>query len=285
MAGFSTITSPGPTPPRPRSFARRLTSGVRVQRLRPAMGTWVTIEATAPTESQAVAAIEAAYAAIADVEWRMHPRREGSELAFINSAAPQTSLLISDPMWRVFRLAHAVHALCDGAFDPCLPSHPGRLTDLALSPAGMPSRSALCRVPLALDLGGIAKGYAIDRAIEALRAAACDSGCVNAGGDLRLYGRTEQLLLRRADGACEPLTLTNRALAVTDLEVDARQRPAEHQGYYRRCGPGAPRNRYAAVVAASAVVADALTKCVLFADSQCAARALRALGARRVGRS
>jgi thiamine biosynthesis lipoprotein len=247
------------------------------------MGTWVTIEARAPTQLQAGAAIEAAYRAIADVEWRMHPRREGSELGRINSAAPQTPVPIADSTWRVFQLAQAVHALCDGAFDPCLPSHPGRLSDLALSAPEMKLRSALCRVPVALDLGGIAKGYAIDRAIEALRAAGCSSGLVNAGGDLRVYGQSADVLLRHADGTCLPVRLDNAALAVSDLDLDARQRPAEHRGYYRRSGSASPRRRYAAVVAASAAVADALTKCVLLADARCAMRTLRAFRARGVG--
>jgi FAD:protein FMN transferase len=260
-----------------------LSFGVRVQRLRVAMGTWVTIEARAPAEPLAAAAIEAAYGAIAEVEWRLHPRREGSELARINSAAPQTPVPIADSTWRVLQLAHAVHALSDGAFDPCLPSHPGRLSDLALSAPETKSREALCRVPLALDLGGIAKGYAIDRATEALRAAGCASGLVNAGGDLRVYGGSEDILLRYADGACLPVRLKNAALAVSDLDLDARQRPAEHQGYYRRSGSVSPRRRYAAVVAASAAVADALTKCVLLADARCATRTLRAFHARRVG--
>ena len=247
------------------------------------MGTWVTIEATAPSEPLAVAGIQAAYRAIAEVEWRMHPRRDGSDLALINSAAPQTRISIADSTWRVLRLAQAVHALSDGAFDPCLPSLPGRLFDLVVSASEVRSRSALCRVPLALDLGGIAKGYAIDRAIEALCAAGCVSGLVNAGGDLRVSGRSEGILLRRADRTCEPLTLTNAALAVTDLDVDVRQRAAEHQGYYRRSGRAPPESRYAAVVASSAAVADALTKCVLFAEALSAERALRTLEARRVG--
>ena len=258
-------------------------SGVRMQRLRLALGTWVTIEATAATEASAVTGIEAAYWAIAEVERRMHPSREGSDLARINSAPRQTRIPIADSTWCVLQLAQTVHALSDGAFDPCLPLQAGRLPDLALSAPEMKFHSALCQLPLALDLGGIAKGYAIDRAIEALRAAGCVSGYINAGGDLRIYGRTERVLLRRADGTCEPLTLTHAALAVTDLDVDVRHRPAEHQGYYRRPGPASPRSRYAAVVAPSAGVADALTKCLLFAGARRAEDALRALEARRVG--
>jgi thiamine biosynthesis lipoprotein len=212
----------------------------------------------------------------------MHPRREGSDLARINSTIPQTLVSIADSTWRVLRLAQLVHALSDGTFDPCLPSYPGRLSDLILSAPTVASRSVVCRVPLAVDLGGIAKGYAIDRAIEALRAAGCRSGVVNAGGDLRVYGRSESVLLRHVDGACLPVRLHSAALAVSDLDLDARQRPAEHQGYYRRSGPAAPRGRYAAVVAARAAVADALTKCVLLADARCATRTLHAFRARRV---
>jgi hypothetical protein len=77
--------------------------------------------------------------------------------------------------------------------------------------------------------------------------------------------------------------LENAALAVSDLDLDARQRPAEHQGYYRRSAAVSPRRRYAAVLAARAAVADALTKCVLLADARCAMRTLRAFRARRVG--
>ena len=42
--------------------------------------------------------------------------------------------------------------------------------------------------PICLDLGGIAKGFAIDKAVESLIASGVLSGCVNAGGDLRVFG-------------------------------------------------------------------------------------------------
>ena len=187
--------------------------------------------------------------------------------------------------WEVLRLAHSVCDLSGGVFDPCLPSHRGRLCDLRISapgPAGTQLPWAMCLAPLALDLGGIAKGYAIDLAVDALRAAGCASGLVNAGGDLRVYGRSADVLLRDAAGECVPLRLKDEALAVSDLDVSAGRRTAEHRGYYRRSGAAGPVRRYAAVVAPEAAVADALTKCVLLAEENCAARALRALHARRI---
>jgi thiamine biosynthesis lipoprotein len=257
-------------------------SAARVQRLRPGMGTWVAVEAAAETHQGALAGVEAAYLAIQHIERRLHPRREGSELQRIRSAPLYTPVPIAGVTWQLLRLAQSVYALSDGVFDPCLPGHPGRLCDLMLSDPGSESPWALCRVPLALDLGGIAKGYAIDHAIEALRAAGCAAGAVNAGGDLRVYGRSDTVLLRHGDGSCVPLTLSDEALAVSDLDADAGRRPAEHQGYYRRSGGTRNGRRYAAVVAARAAIADALTKCVLLAGEQCAARTLRALGARLI---
>ena len=47
----------------------------------------------------------------------------------------------------------------------------------------------LGRHGMQLDLGGVAKGFAVDQAVAALRAQGVRSGMVNAGGDLGLLGR------------------------------------------------------------------------------------------------
>jgi thiamine biosynthesis lipoprotein len=251
-----------------------------VRRLRIALGTWIALEATAASDTAARGAIESAYAAIAELAWRLHPLRNGSDVARINAAPPGTRVPIHASSARVLRLAHQIYALTDGVFDPCLPILPGRLGNLELSgdsPAG--PAWALCHSPLALDLGGIAKGYAVDCAIDALLSAGCAAGLVNAGGDLRLFGeRRETILLRHAQGACEPLFLENTALAVSD--VDSRHRPAEHRGYYLRRTAGGAARHFAAVLAPTAAVADALTKCVLLDPGAGTARALQMLGGR-----
>ncbi len=266
----------------PGSIARIGGSEARVERLRPALGTWVSLEARASTEAAALAGLEAAYLTIRRIERQLHPSREGSEIRTIQAVPLGKRVLVAFTTWEVLSLAQRIHALSEGVFDPCLPCRPGRVRDLMISEPGTESPWALCRAPLALDLGGIAKGYAIDRAIEALRVAGCTSGLVNAGGDLRTYGRSETVLLRRRDGSCVPLTLKDEALAVSDLDADPARRPPEHRGYYCRSGEIGAVNRYAAVGAASAAIADALTKCVLLAGERCAARALCALDARRI---
>jgi FAD:protein FMN transferase len=256
------------------------------KRLRIALGTWIAIEASGAAgpddqvAGETAQAVDAAYAAISAVEARMHPTRAGSDLARINAAPLDSPIEVQADTWQLLKLAQRLHRLTDGIFDPCLPTHAGRLQDLEISSKGP---LLICHAPVQLDLGGIAKGHAIDLAIEKLSSLGCTSGLVNAGGDLRVFGdRQETILLRRGAGTrayFRPLDLANAALAVSDL--DAVEWPAEHRGYYSRVGPTTSL-RYAAVVAKDAVTADALTKCVLLCPIDTTERVLRELEARSV---
>ena len=230
-------------------------------RLRPAMGTWIALHAEAASEGSAIAGINAAYAAIRRVEVRMHPRDAGSDLAAINAARPGAPVRIDDWTWEVLVLAQRIARLSDGVFDPCLATAPGRIADLDTATPGV----AVSESELRVDLGGIAKGFAVDKAIEAMIAAGCTSGLVNAGGDLRVFG-VERAMLLQARGALPYwVALSNEALAVSDPCSESR--PSEHVGYYLRDGAAPRVLRPAAVVARSAAVADALTKCALLAPA------------------
>jgi thiamine biosynthesis lipoprotein len=270
------------------------------RRLRIAMGTWVAIEPrvthiAVASEQAAIekAAVKAAYAAIGAVEQTMHPTRPGSDLSRVNTAPLNTPIQVQPDTWDLLHLAQRLHSLTDGAFDPCLPEQPGRLPDVELRSDSM----LVCRAPVAIDLGGIAKGHAIDRAIETLSEHGCTGGLVNAGGDLRVFGdHAETILLRQSQSSIDamtttapssvtsaprefiyhPLQLQNAALAVSDL--DATDRPIEHQGYYNHTGRE-PLRRFAAVVAKQAAIADALTKCVLLCNPELVTRVLREFGA------
>ena len=260
------------------------------KRLRIVLGTWVAIEAMAADADEELSAIEAAYAVIGAVATRMHPTRPGSDLAAINSAPLHTPVEVQPDTWQLLKLAQRLYAATGGVFDPCLPSRPGRLPDIEIgSEEEDEEPTVICHAPVCLDLGGIAKGHAIDRAIATLIAQGCESGLVNAGGDLRVFGDRKDTILLRRGREFHPMDLENSALAVSDL--DATERPEEHQGYYRRVSPACgevgraiptPERRYAAVIAQEAVIADALTKCVLLCPSDLAARALREFAAQSV---
>jgi hypothetical protein len=116
--------------------------------------------------------------------------------------------------------------------------------------------------PLWIDLGGIAKGYAVDRAMEKLRARGAVQACVNAGGDLSVHGPdSESVLLRtgQAPGDVVPvLEIENAAVASSGFSTYRSLDPGPHiDGRSRR---PTPAGRFVSVVADHCVVADALTK-------------------------
>jgi thiamine biosynthesis lipoprotein len=254
--------------------------GSGARRLRICMGTLVAVEATALSTAAATAAVEAAFATIAAIEHRLHPRRPASDLARINDASPLAPVAVHPSTCELLALAHQLNTLTAGAFDPCLPTQPGRMPDV-LTTAG---HEVLCHQKVALDFGGFAKGYAVDCAVETLLSHGCTAGLVNAGGDLRVFGtQAEPILLREPDGTLAEVPLSNAALAVSD--ASSTSRPPEHRGYYLRTATRVeipPATNYAAVIARQAVWADALAKCVLLCPAEVAARALQTFGARQL---
>jgi len=230
------------------------------RRLRPLMGTLCAIEAEGPSEA-VHHGIAAAFAAMTHVDLCMHPTRGSSDLARLNGSV-DARVNIDPATWEVLTLAHQLHRRSDGVFDPCLPDRSGRMSDVEL----LPDFTAMCHAPVAIDLGGIAKGYAVDRAITALQLAGCRSGVVNAGGDVRVFGElSQQMTIRLQNRQHLNITLNNVALAVS--EIDAPDRPLEHRGYYSRQANMKSTCNHVAILAEQAAVADALTKCAIFCSS------------------
>ncbi len=222
------------------------------------MGTIVAISAEAHTAQSALCGIEAAFAAIDQVDRLMHPTRIGGDLVAIHQGKLGAPVAVHAWTWEVLALSRHMNQISHGAFDPCLPGAQGGFADLQL----VPPQSVILHRSLRIDLGGIAKGYAIDRALDALRAVGCRSGLVNAGGDLAVFGdRSYPVVIRGQCAAGSMVELKNSALASSDVCSSAR--PAEHRGYYhgvtrREIGSGR-----VSVSAPRAAIADALTKCLL----------------------
>jgi FAD:protein FMN transferase len=221
------------------------------------MGTLVAISAEADTAQNALSGIESAFEAIAQVERLMHPTQAGSDLLAIRQGMLGCPLAVHSWTWEVLAQAQRLNQISKGAFDPCLPGATGRFADLELA---APQRVIPHR-PLHIDLGGIAKGFAVDRALMALRAAGCRGGLVNAGGDLAVFGERVHAIVIREDAGDTVIELMNGALATSD--VCAADRPPEHRGYYHGLDRREIKAGRVSIVAASAAIADALTKCLL----------------------
>ena len=248
-------------------------------RLRIAFGTFVAVEAEASDGAAADRALEAAFGALATVERLMHPTRPGSDLTRLALCKPGRRVPLDPWTWELLALCGRLHRASSGRFDPCLPRAAGRLPDLDLTEPPF----AGVRAALRIDLGGIAKGFAVDRALEVLRAHGCSGGLVNAGGDLAAFGaRAHRIICRTAHGNVV-VELRDAALATSEVghARTSASRPPEHQGHYHGVDGTAAAPGAVTVTAASAAVADGLTKCLLLAPTAAQQdRLLRLFGAR-----
>jgi thiamine biosynthesis lipoprotein ApbE len=120
-----------------------------------------------------------------------------------------------------------------------------------------------------IDLGGIAKGFAVDCAVEALRRHEVAEGLVNAGGDLRTFGTQSHDIdirdPRQPDRPMCRVALRNVALASSAGRFDPlRSGHVLHSGVIDPATAMPVRSiRGATVCAPSCMIADALTKVVM----------------------
>jgi thiamine biosynthesis lipoprotein len=275
-------------------------ASAEIRRARPLLGTFVEIIAIGPEPSGLEAAAEAAFAAIAKVHRLMSFHDPASDVSRLNRAAARGPVRVDASTWDVIAAAVDLNRRSHGSFDIAvapllqgaglLPPAAAGGTDDA-TPAGGDAIEMLAghrirfRGPgTRIDLGGIAKGFAVDRAIEALRARGVGAALVNAGGDLAAFGPSAWPIHlrdprdpRETIGAIE---IRDEALASTGGGFDpiASPRVIGPAVFDPRASAPATAIAGATVRAPSAMVADALTKLVMI-DGEAAAGLLAPLGA------
>jgi thiamine biosynthesis lipoprotein len=262
-------------------------------RARPWLGTLVEIRVAAAAPGQAQNALEAGFAAIADIHRHLSFHDATSELSQLNRRAWREVIPVSASVAEVLRNALHLAEVTEGVFDPsiggCLVQagalpRPGDTpaVDTTANWTDVHIDAANCvhfRKPLWLDFGGIAKGYAVDRAIAALRENGATSAVVNAGGDLAAMGEMEQIVAMRAvDGSAHLVeigALRKGAAAGSACGIDAANGVVHFDAATRKSLCVA---RAVTVFAPHCVWADALTKLVL-RDPQAAQPVLEKFGA------
>jgi len=170
-------------------------------RAQPLLGTVVSLqvhidEGQVPRAERAMANVFATMAHIGQV---MSAHRASSDLGCLSRAEQGQVLTLDLETVRVLRAAQHWAAVSSGAFNPCRAAQtlarakrrPGMAIDAtgSLSDITLLSDTEVRMAnPVQLDLGGIAKGYAVDRAVDVLLAHGVQDALVNAGGDLRTLG-------------------------------------------------------------------------------------------------
>lgn len=176
-----------------------------VRRARPHLGTIVEISAASATGVDVECAISSAFQAVDKVQRLMSYHDPFSELSRINNKAWRAPVQVSPWTFDVLETAQSLSEESNGAFDITIAPRLVSWGYLPRTPANSygerhatwrdlvlhRGRLVSFRRPLHVDLGGIAKGFAVDRAVDALRAAGVTRGLVNAGGDLRAFGPDE----------------------------------------------------------------------------------------------
>jgi thiamine biosynthesis lipoprotein len=259
-----------------------------VRRARPLLGTFVEIAVTESGSADANAAIEAAFNAVAKIHQLMSFHDPDSDVSRLNSKAFTQSVIVNRCTYQVLETAIDLHRGSNGLFDIAVAPALQRLGLLPAQSSTLPSTSMTrattemieflpgCRVrfrhpQLRIDLGGIAKGYAVDCAVEVLRSYGIESGIVNAGGDLSVFGTVPHIVHIRDPRCPERLfcqvMVRNQALASSGSCFDPIQswEPAASAVIDPASQRPACRIRGATVRASSCVVADALTKIVMLA--------------------
>lgn len=214
---------------------------------------------------------------------------DDSPLSKLNARAGQGAQPVPDEVADVLKLAQRYATLTRGAFDvtvrPLLrvwreaehigqPPSPAALTQ-ALHLVGshkilFPTAGsvALSEPGMALDLGGIGKGYALDRMIERLRGQGVTDALLSFGqSSLWALGRPTdaegwRLALRRPDGGIAGfVTLADRALSISASLGQSRRIAGKRYGHVidPRTGRPVERDLLACIVAPGAALAEALS--------------------------
>ena len=175
------------------------------------MGTDVTITVVSLNEKQAYNAIDLAFAEMKTIESVMSIYNPESDLSNLNAFAQNNTNLfmkIDPQLYYVIEESIKVAEQTDGAFDitvnPILelwstasktkvfptPEQISETLELVGSKHLWLSRESVAfkRPNMSINLGGIAKGYAVDRAIIILKSEGIQSALVDAGGDIRTFG-------------------------------------------------------------------------------------------------
>src|SRR6266536_3130538 len=175
-------------------------SRAELRRARPLLGTVVDLACYGSSGD-----IDHPFAAIEKVHRLMSFHDPASDVTQLNRNAFRRKVIVHPWTWHVLLAALEFSRESEGVFDITVASllatwnylprrHPktrdGSWRDIILEK----NFAVRFRRRVIVDLGGIAKGFAVDRAVDALIEKGVTSGIINAGGDVRAFGSTAQLI-------------------------------------------------------------------------------------------
>lgn len=258
------------------------------RRAKPLLGTLVEIglcvdESASDEVVQAI--FVAGFDAIAQIHSLMSWHEPASDLSRFNNADIGQWIACHFHTIAVFGFAKKLSELSNGVFDICAGHATGFASAIEVDLLNLRLRKSTV---LTADLGGVAKGYAVDIAVQAIEATiepsngqsafahqgvghhavALHGGWINAGGDCRVFGDLSlPLLIRPPWGLDQPIE-------ATVLQCYSAATSANHSSVDTIVMNGQTKQTVgsaccAAVTASECMIADALTKIVLVTKNDC----------------
>jgi len=261
------------------------------QREEAIMGTRVAVELWSEDPELAVRAMEAVVAEMRRTDELMSTYKPESQLSAVNAHAFERPVQVDPEIVDVVARSFDFSRMSNGAFDVTYASV-GYLYDyrahqrpseqqVAAALPGVDYRQVeidrarntirFLKQGVRIDLGGIAKGYAVDRSIEILRRLGIEHAMVNAGGDTRLLGdrRGKPWIVGIRDPRNE-----GRMVTRLPLEDEAISTSGDYERYFEEdgvryhhilvpsTGQAAREVRSATVIGADATLTDGLSTTV-----------------------
>ena len=253
------------------------------------MGTFVTITIVHPEVNEGISALRAAFDEIYRIHDLMNAHKQSSEVSVLNREGYYEG--VSDDTKHVIQRANSFSELIEGAFDitvlPVLELWEENVykskipTDAEISERLelvnyrnilIEDKNISFRKPgMGITLAGVAKGYAVDKAIEALSRGNIKHALVNAGGDIRVIGGKDETIPWKI-AIRDP---RNKTRIVTTVEL--YDQAIATSGTYRRSfkdiinpkvGRPAQGVLSSTVIAKKAMDADMLATCMFILEAE-----------------
>jgi len=230
-------------------------ASVTVKRAQFLMGTLVEITAVAPSDAIAQASLTAGFQEIRRLENLLSTWIETSELSRVNQAAGLKPVSVSAETFDLLRRALEVAEYTEGGFNIAIgpavrlwniPEAPRIPTAMELDIAAQyvdyrrihldaARRTVFLEKPgMRIDIGGIGKGFAAEKAAAVMREIGATGGLVAVAGDFRVFGR-------RADGTAWPIGIQHprepgKILATLDATDEAVSTSGDYERYFMQDG-------------------------------------------------
>jgi thiamine biosynthesis lipoprotein len=281
-----------------------------VERSHVTMGAPLRLMAWTADEPAALKGFDAVFSEVDRLDRLLTVWRDDSEIQRLNAAAGRQPVPLSAETFEVLQIASDLGELSRGAFDVTFAAladvwkfdHDidGRVPSRADIAARLPlvdhtalvldaqSRTAfLTRAGMRVNLGGIGKGYAVDRAAALLRAHGLGHFMIQFGGDLYAAGSRGDRPWRA--GLQDPRGAPDTSFAAIDLRDETFSTSGDYERFFMRDGrryhhiidplTGEPARgvRSVTIVARRAVLADAVAKAVFVAGPDAGMKLLEEL--------